>query len=144
MLIKGSVNAIAYSKGVTLSCFNKYVAINGAVIKTKKIKTRLKSKIKKREEKTIFLLRTVLSLTSLEMLIGRAKEARVINKLKVGVTIVYKLIPSSPITLVYKTRITKLRIFVINPRSRRIIIDVLKVSFFNIHLSYSFAMSYNI
>ena len=42
-------------------------------------------------EKTIFLLRIVFSLTSLEILIGNAKEAKVINRLKVGVTIVYKL-----------------------------------------------------
>ena len=96
------------------------------------------------EEKTIFLLRTVFSLTSFDILIGRAKEAKVMNKLKVGVTIVYKLIPSSPITRVYKTRITKLSILVMNPPIKRIIIDVLNVSFFNIHLSYSFTMSYNI
>lgn len=118
--------------------------MTGAVAKRKSRITVLKRRIKKTVEKNIFLLRVVFSLTIFEMLTGKAKVANVINKLYVGVTIVYKLMPSSPMVLVYKTRITKPRILVIKPPISKIKIDVLKVSFFNIHLSYSAIIRYNI
>ena len=100
MLVNGKVKAIAYKRGVTEGCFNKTPAIKGAQPMTAKMRKALNAKIKRKVEKTIFLLRIVFSLTSLEMLIGKAKEAKVIKRLKVGVTMVYKLIPSLPTILV--------------------------------------------
>lgn len=46
-------------------------------------------------------------------------------------TIVYKETPVGPMILVYKILIKKPKILVMNPPNNKIIIDILKVSFFN-------------
>ena len=56
---------------------------------------------------------------------------------------VYKEIPYSPTSLVNKIRMTNPKILVRKPPNNKMKIDVLKVSFFNIHLSYSFTLLYN-
>lgn len=58
-------------------------------------------------------------------------------------TMVYKLMPVGPIILVYRILIMNPNILVINPPTSKMIIDVLNVSFFNIHLSYSIDLLYN-
>lgn len=56
---------------------------------------------------------------------------------------VYKDIPSTPTVLVKKILMNKPRTFTIKPPTSNIKIDILKESFFNIHLSYSSIMIYN-
>lgn len=56
---------------------------------------------------------------------------------------VYKEIPYSPTSLVNKILMINPKTLVRKPPIKRIKIDVLNVSFFNIHLSYSATLLYN-
>ncbi len=75
--IKGSVKERAMIRGVTSGCFNKVFAMKGAQKKMRIIKRKLKRRINNAVVKNIFFPLIFPSLTSLEMLIGRANVARV-------------------------------------------------------------------
>ena len=78
----------------------------------------------------IFLLLFFFSDTNLVIATGTPRLHRVINRLKVGRTSIYRLIPSVPILLVRAILIIIPRILVINPPIIKIIVDLINLLFF--------------
>ena len=97
---KGSVRANAISIGDASGSFNKFVAIKSLVKKIINISKKLIDKIKKVADVSILMERPLFSETNLDIEIGIAKVEIVSNNEYVGVAIVNKLIPYSPIILV--------------------------------------------
>ena len=97
---KGSVRAKAISIGDASGSFNKFVAIKSLVKKIINISKKLIDKIKKVADVSILMERPLFSDTNLDIEIGIAKVEIVSNNEYVGVAIVNKLIPYSPIILV--------------------------------------------
>lgn len=80
-------------------------------------------------DNTIFLLLVLFSLTILDMAVGSPREHKVMKRLKVGKTNIYKPIPSVDTTLVNTTLIIIPNILLMKPPIRRIIVDLINLLF---------------
>ena len=79
--------------------------------------------------KTIFLLFFFLSETSFVIAVGKPRLHKVIKRLKVGRTNIYRLMPSVLIVLVRAILIIMPSILVINPPIINIIVDLINLFF---------------
>lgn len=96
----GKVRAKASNIGEARGSLSKLIAIKSLVSKISKISKKLIDKIKNAADVRILIERPLFSDTNLEIEIGIASVDIVSNKEYVGVAIVNKLIPYSPIILV--------------------------------------------
>jgi len=99
----------------------------GASKNIKKIKTVLNANENIIVENINFLLFFLSSLTILLIAIGNPNCDNVINKLNVGIIIIYIPIPSVPTILVVNILITIPNIFVIAPPNTKISVDLINI-----------------
>lgn len=109
--------------------FNRYLLNKGAIAYKSNINPILYKIVIGIIDTIIDLDVLFLSLTNLDIAVGRESVQSVIKRLNVGKTRLYKPIPSVPTVLVKAILIIIESIFVIKPPIIKIIVDLIKVFF---------------